>query len=334
MGRRAKLAIGAAAAVVVLAGGVAASLALTRTAPAREVFVEIERGAPATAIAARLAEQGVIRYGWQFLGVRALRWNARVQAGEYRFSGPATPWAVFERLVHGDVHYYELRVPEGANQFDIAAAVEKLGVVPKAEFLKAAADPASIRDLDPRARNLEGYLFPSTYRLTRRTTAAQLCRMMTGEFRRHWKQVRAEQPVRELVTLASLVEKETGVAAERPLIASVYRNRLDKAMLLQCDPTVIYAALLEGRYKGAVYKSDLASEHPFNTYRHAGLPPGPIANPGLAALKAAAQPAITDYLYFVAQPGGSGAHTFTKVFQDHLKAVFAYRRGQKTNAAR
>lgn len=334
MGRRTKLATGAAAAVAVLAGGAAASLSLTRTAPAGEVFVEIERGAPATAIAARLAEQGVVRYGWQFLGVRALRWRARVQAGEYRFSGPATPWTIFERLVRGDVHYYELTVPEGANQFDIAAAVEKLGVIPKADFLKAAADPAPIQDLDAGARNLEGYLFPSTYRLTRRTTAAQLCRMMTDQFRRNWKQVRAERPVRELVTLASLVEKETGVAAERPLIASVYQNRLNKAMRLECDPTVIYAALLEGRYKGTVYKSDLASEHPFNTYRHAGLPPGPIANPGLAALKAAAQPALTGYLFFVAKPGGKGEHTFSTVFAEHLQAVFAYRRGQKTNAAR
>ena len=334
MARRGKLLLAAGVALAVLAGGAGASLALTRTAPPREVFVEIERGAPVTAIAARLAEQGVVRYAWQFVGVRVLRPGARVQAGEYRFSGAATPWAVFERLVRGDVHYYELAVPEGANQFDIAAAVEKLGVMARADFLKAAADPALIKDLDPRAPSLEGYLFPATYRLTRRTTAAQLCRMMTEQFRRNWKQVRASRPARELVTLASLVEKETGVAAERPLIASVYHNRLTKAMRLECDPTVIYAALLEGRYRGTLFKSDLASEHPFNTYRHAGLPPGPIANPGLAALKAAAQPALTDYLFFVAKPGGRGEHQFSTAFADHLKAVFAYRRGQKTNAAR
>jgi UPF0755 protein len=333
MGRRVQLALGAAAALAALAGA-SASLLFLPSAPPGEVFVEIERGAPSRTIAARLAEQGVVRYAWQYLGVRVLRWRTRVQAGEYRFSSPATPWAVFDRLARGDVHYYELAVPEGANQFDIAAAVEKLGLIPRADFLKAAADPALIRDLDPHARNLEGYLFPATYRLTRRTTAGELCRMMTGQFRRHWKQVRATRPVRELVTLASLVEKETGIAAERPLVASVYWNRLDRAMLLQCDPTVIYAALLEGRWRGSLFKSDLASDHPFNTYRHAGLPPGPIANPGLAALQAAAQPAVTDYLYFVAKPGGSGEHTFTKAFPDHLKAVFAYRRGQKTDAAR
>ena len=160
---------------------------------------------------------------------------------------------------------------------------------------------------------LEGYLFPDTYRVARHTTAAQLCRQMTERFRKAWRQLGHPQAdVHASVTLASLVEKEAKLPEERPLIASVFLNRLRIGMPLQCDPTTVYAAIIEQRYRGAIYHSDLDSKQVYNTYQHAGLPPGPIANPGLASLRAALDPAATDYLYFVARADGSGGHQFSK----------------------
>ncbi|MBV9266091.1 MAG: endolytic transglycosylase MltG, partial [Acidobacteriaceae bacterium] len=182
---------------------------------------------------------------------------------------------------------------------------------------------------DPQAPSLEGYLFPSTYRVTHKTTARQLCRMMTDELRKQWKTLggkdRTDQ-VHQIVTLASLVEKETAAPVERPEIASVFLNRLRLHMPLQCDPTTVYAALLENRYRGVIHKSDLASASPYNTYTHAGLPPGPIANPGLLSLKAALFPADTNFLYFVAKPNGAGAHVFSATLEEHERAVAEYRR--------
>jgi UPF0755 protein len=197
------------------------------------------------------------------------------------------------------------------------------------EFLKAAAKPQSIRDLDPVAPTLEGYLFPSTYRLTHNTTGRQLCEAMTRDFRKHWMLLggNAKAPeTHKIVTLASLIEKETAVSQERPLVAAVFMNRLRLSMPLQCDPTTVYAALLDRRYQGVIHKSDLASGNPYNTYTHTGLPPGPIANPGIASLKAALHPAETDYLYFVAKTDGSGSHQFSAKLLEHEKAVLAYRK--------
>jgi UPF0755 protein len=194
--------------------------------------------------------------------------------------------------------------------FDIAAAVERLDVFSADRFLEAARNPALIRDLDPQAPTLEGYLFPNTYRLSRGAGPEQLCVMMTGKFREVWRSLRSDASVHRTVILASLVEKEGKLPDERPVIASVFARRLSIGMKLDCDPTTIYAALLAGNYRGAIHKSDLASEDPYNTYQHAGLPPGPIANPGAASLQAVLHPAGTDYLYFVARADGSGGHNF------------------------
>ena len=219
--------------------------------------------------------------------------------------------------------------------FDIAQSLEDLGLMKAGEFLRAARNPAPIRDLAPEAATLEGYLFPSTYRLTRLMPAEQICRQMTGQFRHVWKELGAPAGAHRLVTLASLVEKETAVAAERPVIASVFRNRLAIGMKLDCDPTIIYAALLEDRYRGAIFQSDLASANPYNTYHHAGLPPGPIANPGKRALEAALAPAETKFLYFVARPDHTGTHQFSAGLDQHQRAVAQYRRGNhKANSAR
>ncbi|MBC7927531.1 MAG: endolytic transglycosylase MltG [Bryobacteraceae bacterium] len=294
-----------------------------------EAFVDIPNGTSTAGIATLLQQTGVIETDWQFLAARALQSRAKLQAGEYRFDRAMTPVDVFGKIARGDVFYYELRVPEGTNLFDLSSEVARLGFIKKEDFLRAARSPALVRDLAPAASSLEGYLFPSTYRITRRTTAQQVCRQMVDQFRKAWKQAGGSgKDVHKMVTLASLVEKETGLPEERARVASVYANRLRLGMKMDCDPTVIYAALLEGRYRGTIYRSDLDNPHPYNTYQHPGLPPGPIANPGVSSLRAALRPAETAYLFFVAKPDGSGGHVFSEGIGAHNAAVRAYRNGQ------
>jgi UPF0755 protein len=293
------------------------------------VFVDIERGMSSRLIAGELARRGVVRSPWSFLAVRVLYPAATLQAGEYRFDTPATPFDVFNQIRHGDIFFENLMVPEGSNVFDIARLLENLDSVNSRAFLNYVPHAESIHDVDPLAQGLEGYLFPSTYRLTHTTTASRLCRMMTDDFRKTWAALGGPANGTEthrIVTIASLIEKETAIPEERPLIASVFYNRLRLGMPLQSDPTTVYAALLENRYRGVIHKSDLASDNPYNTYTHPGLPPGPICNPGKASLEAALHPAHTDYLYFVAKPDGSGHHTFSTTLTEHLKAVMAYRK--------
>ena len=312
----------------VIAGAYLGWSVLQPHGPDKQVFVDIPSGTPTRRIARMLRDAGVIRDEWTFLTVRALKPGATLQAGEYGFDRPLSAWDVFHKIERGEVFYHELTVPEGSNMFDIAAAVEKLGVMKALDFLKVASEPALIRDLDPRAPSLEGYLFPAKYRLTRRTTPQQLATEMTAKFRRAWKDLDGGgADVHDTTTLASLVEKETAVPSERPMIAAVFKNRLRERWTLDCDPTVIYAALLENRYRGGIHQSDLASTHAYNTYKNAGLPPGPIANPGMESLRAALQPAEADYMFFVAKPGGSGAHSFSTTLAQHNIAVQEYRRG-------
>ena len=325
-----RLLIAVAALALLAAGLIAMSLGAAYKGFQDEVFVRIERGASTQQIGRHLAEAGVIRYPWQFYCERLLNHSAKLQAGEYRFAEAAPVARVFDRLARGDVYFFEFTVTEGSNMFDIASALDRANIMHAADFLAAAANPASIRDLAPSAPSLEGFLFPSTYRLTHSTTASQLCREMTDQFRKEWRKLSTgTQPnPQAIVTLASLVEKETGFAGERKLVAGVFENRLEKGMKLDCDPTVIYAALLDHRYRNAIHKSDLASQNPYNTYQHAGLPPGPIANPGAEAIAAALDPAKTDYLYFVAKADGSG-HQFSATIAQHDRSVQAYRKGRK-----
>jgi len=298
-----------------------------------QVILDFPKGTSTQSMADELAQNGVIRYSWQFLLARALHPGRKLQAGEYLFARADTPSDIVDRIARGDVFFYELVVPEGSNMFDIAASVGRFDFLKSSDFLRAAHDASLIRDLAPNAPTLEGYLFPATYRITRSTTVEQLCAMMTSQFRKQWRELQSPapgRPMNEIVTLASLVEKETGRPEDRPIVASVYENRLRKGMPLDCDPTTIYAALLDARYRGTIYRSDLASDNAYNTYRHAGLPPGPIANPGLASLKAALKPAETDYLYFVAKPDGSGGHQFSETMAQHNVAVQKYRRATKS----
>lgn len=292
-------------------------------------FIQIDRGTSTSTIAEALEEQGVIRSQYLFLLVRALQPRAHLQAGDYLFDRPLSPVDVFNKIRRGDVFFEELRVPEGSNMFDIANLLGSLNSVKPDDFLKVAENPQMIHDLDPNAPDLEGYLFPSTYHVTRQTTATQLCRLMTEQFRKVWDAAGGEPrraDIHKIVTLASLVEKESALPAERPEVAAVFENRLKIDMPLQCDPTTVYAALRENRYNGVIHKSDLASANPYNTYAHPGLPPGPIANPGAESLRAALRPANVDYLYFVAKADGSGSHQFSSSLADHARAVEAYRK--------
>ena len=294
-----------------------------------ETFVEFPYGTGTNDIADALVKAGVVRSRWDFLLARVASRTRILQAGEYRFDRAASPMEVVRRIARGDVFYYELVAPEGRNMFEIAAAAEKLGLFPAERFLEAARDPAMIRDLDPKAPTLEGYLFPDTYKLSRHTTPEQLCRIMTGRFRAVWRDLHAGAGAHKTVTLASMVEKEGKAAAERPRIAAVFENRLRIGMKLDCDPTTIYAALLDERYRGTIHKSDLANRNPYNTYRSAGLPPGPIANPGLASIRAVLSPEPSDALYFVLRPDGSGEHQFSSDLAAHEEATAKYRRSRR-----
>lgn len=286
-----------------------------------EVFLDFPTKTRTEEMARLLSDKGVIAKPWYFTAARVLSPHSTLKAGEYHFDQSASPLEVFAQIARGDTYYQVLTVPEGHNIFDIAEDLKPLRLITADAFMKAARDPSAIRDLDPAAPSLEGYLFPDSYHVNKNTTAESLCRAMTTRFREEWKTLGSNKSPHDLVTLASMVEREAKRPEERPKIASVFSNRLRLGMKLDCDPTTVYAALLENRYRGKIFRSDLASTNPYNTYTNAGLPPGPIANPGLSSLKAAADPATTDYLYFVAKGDGSGGHTFSENLLGHVAAT-------------
>jgi UPF0755 protein len=290
-----------------------------------EQFVDIPRGTSTEEVAALLAKAGVVHSRLSFLAARVVGHGRVLQAGEYRFAQPASPVEVYNRIARGDVFYVELVVPEGKNMFDIAGLVEQTGLIKGDQFLAAARNPSMIHDLDPQAPTLEGYLFPDTYRLNHHSTAEKLCHTMTGRFRAVWSGLKSGEDVHRTVTLASLVERESKVPQDRPMVSAVFTNRLRLGMKLDCDPTTIYAAILDGRYRGTIYRSDLNSPHAYNTYQHAGLPPGPIANAGVQSIEAALHPADSEALYFVLRPDGSGAHQFSNNIADQNAAAARYR---------
>lgn len=329
-------------------GGFAAWQLGLETTPPPEARVEIARGTGTRQIAAQLLQAGVIRDANLFLVAKTLK-QAKLQAGEYVFEKPATLWQVLDRLRRGDVFQLEATIPEGSNRYDIARILAAAGVIDAQSFIAESASPALVQDLAPNAPTLEGFLFPATYRFPRRTTAKTICREMVTSFRRAWKQAGGtgrgfghstghgtdygSGNTLRYTTMASLVEKETGVAEERPLVSSVFWNRIGLKMKLECDPTVAYAALIEGKWRGKIHRSDLDREHPYNTYRTLGLPPGPIANPGLKSLEAAFRPESTKYLFFVARADGSGGHNFSSDIAGHQRAVQNYRRAVKKTTA-
>jgi UPF0755 protein len=314
--------------LLLLALGAGAWLLFAPAGPHLETFVEIAPGTSSKGMGRLLEERGIIRSRYAFDIVRMVK-RGTLKAGEYRFDHPASVFAVYDRLRRGDVYYRVVTVPEGYNLFDIATAVEAAQLATRDDFLTAAhKDTGLVGDLDRTATSLEGYLYPDTYRFQRADTPMTMLRAMVKRFRQEAAEIGLTGDVHRTVTLASLVEKETPVAGDRPLVASVMENRLRVNMPLMTDPTVIYAAMLENRFRGTIYHSDLQRDSAYNTYRHAGLPPGPICSPGAASLKAALHPAATDYLYFVADAGASGHSRFAKTLEEHQRNVAAYRQAQ------
>jgi UPF0755 protein len=317
---------------VVVAAGAAAALMYSRVKqPYRgyaqtEQFVEIPQGAGSAGIGERLVSAGVIRDAATFRIALWMSHKGRVlKAGEYRFDRAMTPFEIIDKIARGDVFVITVTFPEGHTIAEMARIVESHGLGPAAAFVQAAKDVSLIHDLDPAAKDLEGYLFPETYALPRHTDAAKLVRMMVARFEKVFTPelraaaAAANLSVRQAVTLAAIVEKETARAEERPLVAAVYTTRLRIGMPLQCDPTVIYGLVKAGRYDGNIHKDDLSFDSPYNTYKYPGLPPGPIASPGRASLEAAVHPADADYLYFVSRNDGS--HEFARTLEEHNRNV-------------
>lgn len=320
--------------LVVAAGGVWAYMNIGRPYKAyqsTEQFVEIPVGRGPASIGTTLADAGVVSSSEAFRLAVWLRGSGRrLQAGEYRFDRPMTAAEVVDKLAKGEVHVRAVTFREGLTVREMAVVFESSGFGSAADFIAASRNASLINDLDPEARDLEGYLFPDTYTLPRSATAVQLIERMVNRFQKaatpELRQAATARglSLRELVTLASLVEKETAKPDERPVVSGVYTNRLRIGMGLQCDPTVIYALMLAGRYDGNIRKGDLQIDSPYNTYRYAGLPPGPIAAPGEASLHAAANPADVPYFYFVSRNDGS--HVFSTTLDEHNRAVNEFQR--------
>ena len=307
--------------------------------PVTEIVVT--PGTSTQAVGESLQAAGVIPRSWSFaLYVRLAGDGSKLKAGRYKFDGPYSLADVERKIVEGDVERREITFPEGRSIFEMAEIADRFGFSGEA-FLKAARDAALVADIDPDATTLEGYLFPETYAVTEGETEQTLVNEMVKAARRVFDEFSLSRDgrsigdrtltLRQILTLASIVELETAEPSERPRIAGVFLNRLRVGMPLQTDPTVIYAMKIEGRYHGNIRKSDLASDSPYNTYKVSGLPPGPIASPGRLALKAVLEPEATDALYFVSR--NDGTHVFSKSLRDHERAVDEFQRRRGPRAA-
>lgn len=302
------------------------------TIPSDGLYVDIPHGTSRRAVAHILKKAGVIRNSFAFEFYARRHPKRTLEAGEYLFDHPLSGKEVFWKLANGQVFEQPFTVREGETIFDIARELEAAKYMSADDFLKAAEDPSQIKDLFPDARTLEGFLFPATYNLPKHAPAEELTGMMVRKFREALANVLPNGPegsdppisIGSVVTLASLVERETPKPDERPLVAGVFSNRMTKNMLLQCDPTVIYALQMDDEYTGTLTLRDLHLNSPYNTYRNKGLPPGPIGNPGEVALRAALRPAETSYLYFVANT--QGGHFFASTLAEHNENVAKYHR--------
>ena len=308
--------------------------------PAGQTIVLLHPGYSTRRIATELKSAGVIRNADAFVLWHYVHRKHSLKAGEYLFDKSATSMDVHQRLVRGDVYFHTVVIPEGYNMFDIAQAVQNAGLGSSEDFLKVAtSDTVLIADLAPDAKTLEGYLFPNTYEFTRMQGMEEIAAAMVKQFRQVAKEIgltpeakitnvknanAQRNDVPQTVILASIIEKETAAPEERPLVASVYYNRLARHGALQADPSIIYAELIQGAYSGALHHADMQFDSAYNTYTHAGLPPGPIGNPGRSSLEAAMHPADTDYFYFVSN--GNGHHRFAHSLEEHNQNVAAYRK--------
>ena len=349
-------------AVLAAAGFAAWQVYVPFTPPAGQTFVMLRSGYSTRRIAAELKKAGIIRSELAFRLWHIARPKPPLKAGEYLFEKEATLPQVYGRIARGDIYFHVVTIPEGYTMFDIAKAIEDAGLGSAADFLHIAQTQTQlISDLAPEAKSLEGYLFPNTYQFTRAQSLADMAAAMVHEFRQVAQKIGlvtevspngADAPVvggpgvggpgvgnpgvgdsgvagdrldmNTVVTMASIVEKETAAPEERPKVASVYYNRLAQRMALDADPSVIYAELLQGTYSGSLHHADLAVSSPYNTYRFPGLPPGPIGNPGRSSLEAALHPETTKFLYFVSD--ANGHHRFATTLAEHDRNVAAYRR--------
>lgn len=293
--------------------------------PPPDTSLLLHSGYSARRIAAELKKAGVIRSELAFGLWHALHPKPSLKAGEYRFERAATVPQVYQRIAHGDIYFHVVTIPEGYTMFDIARAMEEAGLGSASDFLRVAETQTQlISDLAPEAKSLEGYLFPNTYQFTRTQSLEEMAGEMVHQFRLVAQQIGLDSNLASVVTMASIVEKETAASEERPRVASVYYNRLAEHMALDADPSVIYAELLLGTYQGSLHHADLSVNSPYNTYRFPGLPPGPIGNPGRSALEAALHPDKTNFLYFVSD--GNSHHRFASNLEEHNRNVAAYRR--------
>lgn len=340
MRRRRALALAAALALLTLAlAGVGGwqrwqRFLRTATGPAAgsPAVVTVRDGATAREVARRLERDGIVSSALLFeLFLRRAGAERAIQAGEHRFDRPLRPAEVLEELRHAPAPEVEVTLLEGWTRMQVAAALAAAGVADEAALRAAFEDPAPVRDLAPEARDLEGYLFPDTYRFAPGTAPREVAGLLVGNFRRrfgepHAAAVRAAgRPLHEIVTLASIVERETGGVGERPQVAGVFLDRLARGMRLQSDPTVIHARERAGTWDGNLTRADLERDDPYNTYTRGGLPPGPIGSPGLASLRAVLEPQRTGALYFVAR--GDGTHQFSRSLAEHNRAVRRYQLG-------
>ena len=291
-------------------------------------LVLIPKGSPAPEVVEILREGGVLPHPLVFRALVLLTFSGRqLHYGEYAFPTPPSAFETWRRLVRGDVIKYEVTVPPGANLYDVAELLEKKKLAKAEAFLTTATSPAVLRRLEIPGESAEGYLFPDSYIFVKPVTPEEILEFMVRQFRRKVPpdaENRAKEAgltLHQVVTIASIIEKETGVEEEKPIVSAVIRRRLDLDMPLQMDPTVIYGVK---RFDGTVTRKDLRTAGPYNTYLNRGLPPGPIANPGLAALDAALNPSKAEYLYFVSKNDGS--HTFSRTLPEHNQAVAQLRR--------
>lgn len=304
--------------------------------PSQGVFVTVPHGASGRTVARLLKQNGVLRSAFAFGLYARQHPKRRLQAGEYFFDHAISGHDVFWQIADGHVYEQPFTVREGETIFDIAHDLEAEKLMTADEFLAAAQNPELIHDIAPHAKTLEGFLFPATYFLPRHPAASDVTAEMVRKFKEEWQHIAPPEakddpsglqhgrPTEGVVTLASLVERETPRPEERPLVAGTFENRLRKHIPLQCDPTVIYALQDAGQYRGFLTTADLHFDSPYNTYAHAGLPRGPIGNPGEASLRAALNPAQTDYLYFVANT--QGGHFFANTLVEHNRNVSRYHR--------
>ncbi|NIM01069.1 MAG: endolytic transglycosylase MltG [Acidobacteria bacterium] len=337
-----RLAVGAALVVVLIAAAGAGwffqQLRRPYAAwPGEYVDVILEPGISASAMLKRLGDAGVLerpRIARAYLSWT--RGGALLQAGEYRFDEPAGPFEILARLRAGDVLLHEVTVPEGLDLTQVATTFAAAGFADEESLLAAFANPEGVAEQDADATDLEGYLFPDTYRFSRDATADAIAARMLEQFRAAVGEDYAERAeavgltLRQAVTLASLIEEETSVPDERKRISAVFHNRLKRRIPLQCDPTVLYALKREGQPVARLYSKHLKFDSPYNTYRYGGLPPGPIANPGQASLDAAVDPIESRELYFVALPG-RGGHAFSETLEQHNRAVARWRAYERSS---